>query len=97
MQGSFGAQPAYMSPPQMNSNPFGMVHQQQPQPVPVSMQNNPFAMQAAPQAAVMGGMAANPYSQMNNQMANMNLTSNPFAQQQQMSHNNATVRLYIVS
>ena len=91
MQGSFGAQPAYMSPPQINSNPFGMVHQQQP-PVPVSMQNNPFAMQAAPQPAVMG-MAANPYSQMNNQMSNMNLSSNPFAQQQQISQNNATVRL----
>ena len=91
--GAFGAQPAFGigNPAPMNpSNPFGNSN---PFPNPNSIQNsNPFAsMQAAPmnQAAQQQVQPINQF-QLNNQMNQINLQSNPFAQPTQ---HNATVRI----
>ena len=59
-------------------NPFGAPQQQQA-PMGMGMNMgapNPFAPQMMTQQPAM----TSPFGQMNNQMANMNLTSNPFAQ-----------------
>lgn len=87
--GAFGAQPAFGMPQaqsQMNSNPFGA----NPFPNQAQIQNsNPFAqtMPTMP-VATQPTMNQSPFQQMNTQMNNMNLQSNPFAQQH--THN-ATV------
>ena len=61
-------------------NPFGVAPQQQQAPMGMGANMgapNPFApqMMTTQQPAM-----TSPFGQMNNQMANMNLTSNPFAQ-----------------
>jgi len=76
-QQPFG-QPSFgMSNPGM-ANPFGVAPpQQQPMGMGANMgAPNPFAPQMMTQQPAM----TSPFGQMNNQMANMNLTSNPFAQ-----------------
>merc|ERR1712131_230623 len=76
-QQPFG-QPSFgMSNPGM-ANPFGVAQpQQQPMGMGANMgAPNPFAPQMMTQQPAM----TSPFGQMNNQMANMNLTSNPFAQ-----------------
>ena len=89
--GAFGAQPAFGMPQaqsQMNSNPFGA----NPFPNQAQIQNsNPFAqtMPTMP-VATQPTMNQSPFQQMNTQMNNMNLQSNPFAQQH--THN-ATVNI----
>ena len=62
-------------------NPFGVAPPQQQAPMGMGTNMgapNPFApqMMTQPQQPAM----TSPFGQMNNQMANMNLTSNPFAQ-----------------
>lgn len=77
-QQPFGGQPNFgMSNPGM-ANPFGVAPpQQQPMGMGANMgAPNPFAPQMMTQQPAM----TSPFGQMNNQMANMNLTSNPFAQ-----------------
>lgn len=79
-QQPFG-QPSFgMNNPGMG-NPFGVAPPQQQAPMGMGTNMgapNPFApqMMAQPQQPAM----TSPFGQMNNQMANMNLTSNPFAQ-----------------
>ena len=61
------------------ANPFGVAPpQQQPMGMGANMgAPNPFAPQMMTQQQP---AMTSPFGQMNNQMANMNLTSNPFAQ-----------------
>jgi len=73
-QPSFGMSNAGMG------NPFGVAPQQQQPPIGMGANMgapNPFAPQMMTQQPV---PMTSPFGQMNNQMANMNLTSNPFAQ-----------------